>query len=351
MTPTTSRHWVLAKKPTDLPIIAGPDATFRLVTKPLAPIEDGQVLIKILYLSNDPAQRLWIDPNITPDRLYIEPVELEDTMASYTCISEVVESKSKDMPVGTIVIADAGWREYAVMPAEACMPIKAIDDLKPVHYVSLFGLAGVTAYYGLVDIAQTGSNDAVVISGAAGAVGSVAVQIAKNVLGCKKVIGIAGTDAKCEWVESLGADICLNYKSTNFGEDLKKATEGFVEVFFDNVGGEVLDLMLKRVKKDGRVAACGAIADYNSNERAGIKNWYQVIAMRLQIRGMVVTDAIPTGRWTGMVDSLIQAYQEGKIRATEEGLTIVPTRFEDVPKTWMGLFEGRNTGKMLTQLV
>lgn len=224
------------------------------------------------------------------------------------------------------------------------MPIKPIGGLKPTHYVSLFDLAGVTAYYGLVDIAQTGSKDAIVISGAAGAVGSVAVQIAKHVLGCKKVIGIAGTDAKCKWVESLGADVCLNYKSAGFEDEIEKATEGFVEVFFDNAGGETLDLMLTRLQKGGRVAACGAIADYNSSERGGIKNWYHVIAMRLQTRGFVVTDAIPTGMWTKMVDSLVQGYQEGKIKATDDGLTIVPTTFEDIPKTWMGLFEGRNTG-------
>ena len=351
MSPTTSRHWVLAKKPTNLPILVGPDATFRMVTKPLSPIEHGQVLIKILYLSNDPAQRLWIDPNISPDRLYVKPVELEETMASYSCISEVLESKSKDLHVGAFVIADAGWCEYAVMPAAACVPINPIEGLELVHHVALLGLAGVTAYYGLVDVSQTGSNDAVVISGAAGAVGAVAIQIAKNVLGCKRVVGIAGADAKCKWVESLGADVCLNYKSPEFVQNLQKATEGFVEVFFDNTGGKILDLMLTRLKKDGRVAACGAIADYNSCEQDGIRNWYQVIAMRLQIRGFVVTDVIPTGRWTDIVDTLTRAYEEGKIKATEKGQTIVPATFDNVPETWMRLFEGRTTGKLFTQLV
>jgi NADPH-dependent curcumin reductase CurA len=350
MTPTASRQWVLAKKPTDSPILSGPDATFRLVTNSLPLIEEGQVMIKVLYLSNDPAQRLWIDPNIAPDRLYVRPVEVEETMASYSCISEVIASKSKILPVGTVVLADAGWCEYAVMPAETCMPIKPVDGLNVTHYVGLFGLAGVTAFYGLVDVAKTTFNDAIVISGAAGAVGSVAVQIAKNIIGCKRVIGIAGTEAKCRWVKSLGADICLNYKSASFEDDLKKATEGFVDVFFDNVGGKTLDLMLTRVKKDGRVAACGAIADYNG-ESAGIKNWYHVIAMRLLIRGFVVTDSVLTGRWTKIVDSLIQGYQDGKIKATEEGLSIVPAKFEDIPETWMRLFEGRNSGKLLTQLV
>jgi NADPH-dependent curcumin reductase CurA len=351
MLPTTNRHWILSKKPTDLPILSGPDSTFHLATEPLPAIEDKQVLIKVLYLSNDPAQRLWIDPNIAPDRLYIQPVEVGDTMASYACICEIVATKSIDWAVGALVIADVGWREYAVLPAENCMPIKPIEGLEPVHYVSLFGVAGVTAYYGLVDIAKTTVNDAVVISGAAGAVGSLAVQIAKHVLGCKRVIGIAGTDEKCRWVEKLGADVCLNYKSKDFKEKLNEATQGFVEVFFDNVGGEILDLMLTRVKQDGRIAACGAIAEYNSGEKGGIKNWYHVIAMRLQIRGFVVLDAIPSGRWTEIVEFLVQGYQDGKIMATEEGLTIRQSSFEEVPKTWMGLFDSRNSGKLLTRLM
>ncbi|KAF2427810.1 NAD(P)-binding protein [Tothia fuscella] len=351
MTPTNSRHWVLSNKPTGLPILDGPDATFQLETKSLPPVEDDQVLLKVLYWSNDPAQRLWIDPNISPDRLYVDPVEMGYTMRSYSCICEVLQSQWTNISVGSIVMADVGWCEYAVVPAGDCIPVQPIAGLEPTHYISLFGLAGVTAYYGLVDIAKTGADDAVVISGAAGAVGSNAVQVAKHVLDCKKVIGIAGTDAKCRWVESLGADICVNYKGTDFQKHLGEATNGFVEVFFDNVGEEVLDFMLTRVKKNGRIAACGAIASYNGTVTGGIKNWYQVIAMRLQIRGMVVTDAIPTGRFSAIVDLLKQGYRDGKIKATEQGMTVVPTSFEDVPKTWMRLFDGRGSGKLLTQLV
>lgn len=222
---STSRHWILAKKPVDHPVFSGPDATFRLVTKSVQPLEEEQVLLKVLYLSNEPAQRLWIDPNIEPDRLYTEPVEVGDTMKSYASICEVVESKSKNLPVGTLVSSMTGWCEYAVTSANECMPLKPIDNLPLTHYSGIFGTAGVTAYYGLVDIVNAGPGDTVVISAAAGAVGSAAVQIAKNLLGCKRVIGIAGTDAKCRWVETLGADVCLNYKSAAFKEDLKNATE------------------------------------------------------------------------------------------------------------------------------
>ncbi|KAH8646305.1 hypothetical protein BX600DRAFT_484860 [Xylariales sp. PMI_506] len=361
MTPTSTRSWILAEKPTELPILTGPHATFQLVTKPLEPLKPGEVLLKVKYLSNEPALRLWIDPNISPDRLYTEPVEVGDLIKSYSSICEVLESRSELIPRGTLVAAMSGWREYAVLPAEECMALPPLGDgtVSLTHYAGIFGLTGMTAFYGLVDIAGAGPGDAVVISGAAGAVGSAAVQIAKHVLGCRKVIGIAGTEAKCKWVvETLGADACLNYKSPSFAEDLVEATKGFVEVFFDNAGGEVLDLMLTRVARDGRVAACGAIAGYNSgsgnssssNTAAGIKNWYHVIAMRLQIRGFVVLDAGPV-RSGEIVASLIQAYQDGRIKLTEESQTVVPAKFEDVPKAWMKLFEGHNTGKLLTQLV
>ncbi|KAK9251980.1 hypothetical protein V1507DRAFT_481986 [Lipomyces tetrasporus] len=297
-----------------------------LVTKPIPPVGEDQVLLKTMYLSNDPAQRLLIDANINPARHYSVLVKVGEVITSYASISAVVESKSKNLPVGTVVSAMGGWLEYSVMPAEACLPLKPIGDLPLTHYAGVFGVAGVTAYHGLVDIVQAGPNDAVVVSGAAGAIGSTVVQIAMHMLGCKKVIDIAGTDAKCKWVETLCADVSLNYKSPTFKEDLDKAAEGFVEVLFDNVGGQILDLVLKVMKKNGQ-------------------NWYDVIAMRLQIRGLVVTDATPA-RFTEIIGALIKGYQEGKLKAREDGQTIVETTFEDIPKTWMRLWDGRSTGKL-----
>jgi NADPH-dependent curcumin reductase CurA len=197
---------------------------------------------------------------------------------------------------------------------------------------------------------HTGPADTVIVSGAAGAVGSVAVQIAKHILGSKKVIGIAGTDAKCRWVESLGADVCLNYKAATFSDDLITATEGYAQVFFDNIGGEILDRVITRVRRDGRIAACGAMADYNDSTPIGIKNWYDVIAMRMTIRGFVVTDATPA-RTGEIVNALVRGYTEGKIKANLDGQTIVPANFEDIPETWMRLFTGQSTGKLLTKLL
>jgi NADPH-dependent curcumin reductase CurA len=351
MAPATARNWVLAKKPAGLPVLSGEDATFQLVEKSLPALQEGQVLVKVQYLSNDPAQRQWIDPKIDPARLYTTPVEVGDTVAAYAAVAEVVESRSPALPVKTLVFGMTGWCDFAIIPADECIPIQAVDGLTATDCTALFGTAAVTAYYGLTDILQAGPKDAIVISGAAGAVGSVAVQIAKNMLKCKKVVGIAGSDEKCRWVESLGADVCLDYKSATFEAELIGATEGFVETFFDNVGGHTLDLMLTRLQKDGRVAACGAMADYNSTVPYGIKNWYQVIAMRLQVRGFVVLDAMPTGRWKRITDALVTGYLEGKLKATEQSLTIVPADMEDVPKAWMRLFEGQTSGKLLTQLL
>ena len=193
--------------------------------------------------------------------------------------------------------------------------------------------------------------DTVVVSGAAGATGSMVVQIAKHLLGCKKVIGIAGSDDKCKWVESLGADVCLNYKKSSFKEDLIKATDGYVEVYFDNVGGEILDLMLTRMKKGGRVAACGAITDYNKSESSGLKNWFEVISNRIEIKGFIIYDFFASGKAADAVKELVTAAKDGKIKIGEENETVVDTKFDDVPKTWMSVFEGANTGKLVTKLV
>ncbi len=189
------------------------------------------------------------------------------------------------------------------------------------------------------------------VSGAAGATGSMVVQIAKKMLGCKKVVGMAGSDDKCKWVQSLGADVCLNYKKSSFKEDLIEATEGYVEVYFDNVGGEILDLMLTRMKKGGRIAACGAITNYNKSEKAGLKNWFEVISNRIEIKGFIVNDFIAEGKRPEAVKEMVTVAKEGKIKVGDENETVVDTNFEGVPKTWMLLFEGANTGKLVTKLV
>ena len=198
------------------------------------------------------------------------------------CICEVVESaapadKQDVFGVGKHVLATSGWTEYSVMAARECVPVTPLPNgLSETHYLGGLGLTGLTAYYGLVEVIKAKPSDTVVVSGAAGATGSMAVQIAKRVLGCKRVVGIAGGAQKCQWVTgSLGADVCVDYKAEDFETQLKKATEGFVEVYFDNVGGATLDLMLTRMAPFGRIAACGSISTYN-DPGAGVKNFFEI---------------------------------------------------------------------------
>ncbi|KAG8534111.1 uncharacterized protein KY384_000955 [Bacidia gigantensis] len=346
--PTETKQYILANKPTDLPSLSGPSPTFSLETTPLPPLNDDQVLVQTHYISNDPAQRGWISKYADPKRLYVPPVPQGAVMRSRN-VCEVLDSKTPRFSKGDIVLGNPGWTEYAVVDASTLQKAEKVPGLSETQFLGALGLTGITAYYGLTEIAKAGPEDAVVVSGAAGATGSMVVQIAKHILGCKRVIGMAGEEGKCRWVESLGADVCLNYKDEAFKERLKKETEDFVEVYFDNVGGEILDLMLTRMKRHGRVAACGAITQYNKSKQDGIKNWFQVISMRLEIRGFIVFDYMDKAQQA--VGTLVKAFKEGKIRLGDENETIVDTKFEDVPGTWMKLFEGGNTGKLVTKLV
>ena len=205
-----TRQWLLANKPTGLPQLDGPDQTFKLVETELPDLKDDEVLVKLVYLSNDPAQRGWISKNINPERLYVEPVK-EGTPMHARGLAEVVESKSSTYKKGDTVIASTGWSEYAIKPTKEVQPAKDLPSgMSKTHYLGALGLTGLTAYFGLTEVVNTTKDDIVVVSGAAGATGMMAVQIAKHIIGCKKVIGMAGSDDKCKWVESIGADLCLN---------------------------------------------------------------------------------------------------------------------------------------------
>ena len=179
------------------------------------------------------------------------------------------------------------------------------------------------------------------------------VQIAKHLVGCSKVIGIAGSEEKCRWVESLGADACINYKKSDWKDALGKATDGFVDMYFDNVGGEQLDFMLTRLKTYGRVAACGAISSYNDADHGAIKlqNYSNIIIQRLQVKGFIILDFYKTAEASATIKKLTEAAVSGKIKIGDENETVVESKFEDIPKTWMRLFEGSNRGKLVTKLV
>lgn len=348
--PDRTRQWILANAPTADVVLSGESPTFLLQDAPIPKLKEDQVLLKVLYLSNDPAQRPWIDKNVDPKRLYTTPVVPGDVMRAFG-IGEVVASTSDRLPVGTVCIDTPGWAEYVVLPAKECRPLDPIPGLSLTHYLGAFGATGMTAYYGIKIIGELKPEDTLVVSGAAGATGSMVVQIAKHLLGCKRIIGIAGTPEKCRWVESLGAEICINYKDADFKDQLCKATDGFVEIYFDNVGGGILDLMLTRIKNHGRIIACGAVTDYNSEDNTGLKNWFEIIMQRIQVRGFIVTDFFNSGKAPEAVKELVQAFKDGKIKIGEDSETVVETKFEDVPKTWLKLYSGGNTGKLITKMV
>ena len=269
-------------------------------------------------------------------------------------VAEVLETTSSKFKKGQHCLVSMGWSEYSVENATnnpRIQEFEEIEGLSNTHFLGALGLTGVTAYYGIKEVARAGQEDTVVVSGAAGATGSMVVQIAKKMLGCKRVVAMAGSEEKCEWVVSLGADVCLNYKSKDFQERLVKETDGFVEVYFDNVGGEILDMMLTRMKVGGRIAACGAITDYNKSDKGGLKNWFEVISSRLEIKGFIVLDFYSRGGGAEALKELTKAYKEGKLTIGPENETVVDAKLEDVPKTWMKLFEGTNTGKLVTKLV
>ncbi|PWY91778.1 NAD(P)-binding protein [Aspergillus sclerotioniger CBS 115572] len=341
--PSTTRQWILNSKPTSTPILpenlpppsasasaSQPEPTFIPAINPLPPLTSTTALVQTLYISNDPAQRGQMSAIIDPARLYVPPMTLHAPVRTYT-ISRVLESGNLSLLApGAIVRATTSWSEYAVVrisDVEVLDPEKT-PGVRISHYMGSFGFPGITALYALKEIVKLKKGERIVVSGAAGAVGGMVVQIAKKVLGAAEVIGIAGTDDKCLWVEGLGADVCLNYKKEGFDQELWKATEGFVDVYFDNVGGHILDLMVLRVKWFGRIAACCHQSHFRTRVHLDYKDHFQEAR-----------------------EELIQAWKNGKIVVDDATETVIEATFEDIPKVWMKLFDGSNTGKLTTKLI
>lgn len=263
-------------------------------------------------------------------------------------IHKVIASKDPNYKVGSLVRGFFTWTQYSVVNASEVQPVREIPGVSTSQFLGALGGTGLTAYVGLYKIGRAKAGETVVISGAAGATGSMAVQIAKHVIGCKKVIGLAGSDEKCRWVESLGADVCINYKK-DWVTELKKATDGYVDVYFDNVAGETLDFMITRMKQGGRIVACGGVSDYNKGEKTGIKNWMEIVMQRLEVKGFIVTDH--QAEFPKMIGELVEASKAGKIKIDDSNETVIDTKFEEIPNTWVKLFSGGNQGKLVSKIV
>lgn len=257
------------------------NGTFRLntVAKPTN-VPADKVLVRVHYLSLDPAMRQWL----TARRSYIAPVEIGAVMRGQSIAQVIAVGSNLDSKVktGDWVVAYSGWQEYALLGAKELEKVTVPAGGRPTDAMSVLGMTGLTAYFGMIEIGQPRAGDTVVVSGAAGATGMVAGQIAM-IKGAKRVVGLAGSADKCEFlVKELGFDAAINYKDVDWRKQLKDATPEFIDVYFDNVGGEILDACLARAARDSRFVICGAISQYNSAKPQGPASFMNVI---VSIRG------------------------------------------------------------------
>ena len=332
-----NHKWVLHSRPES----AVSENNFRFEKEELDEIKEGEFIVKNQYISFEPAQRGWI--NDVPS--YIAPVAIGEVMRSMA-VGEVIASRNTNYCVGDRLQGGFGWQEYAVSDGNGIFPITKIPDDVPISYpLHIYGLTGLTAYFGFLEIGLPKKGDTVVISGAAGATGSVVGQIAK-ILGCR-VIGIAGGEAKCRWLsDELGYDDVIDYRSENVGERLSSICKNSIDIFFDNVGGEILDTVLLNLANKARVVLCGGISSgYQiSGLPPGPKNYMQLVIRRSKMEGFIVLDYV--ARYPEAIEQLKEWVDDGKIQVKEDILQGI----EQCPSALSGLFSGSNFGKQLVRL-
>ncbi|TGO85692.1 hypothetical protein BPOR_0373g00110 [Botrytis porri] len=338
MAQSTYQSVVLAKRPTGQIV---PGETFETKQNPMvteADLKDDQVLVEVLYLSLDPAMRGWLNDR----RSYVPPVQIGEVMRGVS-IGKVIASKSSKFNVGDYASSITGWKEVAIMASKDLTPIDLPPNGKLTDALGVLGMTGLTAYFGILEVGKIKAGDFVVVSGAAGATGSVVCQIAK--LKGAKVLGLAGSDDKVQWLKELGCDDAMNYKDKEFPSKFKAATPNFIDVFFDNVGGEILELALSRAKPFSTFVMCGAISQYNSDTPVGPKNFSMIIAMRIRLQGFIVFDY--ASKYAEARKEMSQWLAEGKLQRKE---TIIKGGLGVAEKALLELYQGVNTGKLLVEI-
>lgn len=333
---TTNRQVLLAKRPA--PGLVTPDV-FKVADTPLAEPDDGEVRVKIAYVSLDPAMRGWINEG----RSYVPPVAIGGVMRSFS-VGIVDASRNPAFKVGDAVQGMLGVQQFAISDGKGL--VKVDPNLAPLErWVGGLGMPGWTAYFGLLEVGQPKAGETVVVSAASGAVGSIVGQIAK-IKGCRAV-GIAGGPDKCRYVvDELGFDACIDYKSRNLADQLKAACPKGIDVNFENVGGDILDTVLMQMNVHGRVALCGLISGYNATELPpGPKNLRAVLTQRLTMRGLIVLD------WADRVPEAIAQLgawnREGKLKIREDVRT---GGLEAFAETLNLLYTGGNNGKLVLKV-
>jgi NADPH-dependent curcumin reductase CurA len=310
-----------------------------LVESPIPELQEGQALAKVKYLSMDPTMRVWMAVDS-----YLPAVAIGEVMRS-AGLAEVIESRNALFKKGDKIVGLTGLQEYVLIEPQSKYPFQKVPSIPFVSdtlFLGALGMTGLTAYFGMTEVAKPQKGETLVVSAAAGATGSVAGQIGK-IFGCR-VVGIAGTDEKCKWLtDELGFDAAVNYKQADWKEKLASATPKGVDIDFENVGGEVMDAVLNRMNLHGRVALCGLISGYN-NETSGPTNLGVIIVKRLKVEGFLILDygarfteaAMELGKWKMM----------GKLKDRQ---TIVEG-LEKAPDAINMLFTGGNTGKLLVKV-
>ncbi len=334
----TNRQWLLKERPSGM---VGPEH-FEKVEGPIPTpnLDAGEVLVKTLTLGFDPAMRGWI----RDERSYLPPVALGEPMRA-SGVGQVIKSQNPDLPEGTLVQGLLNWQDYSIGDPAGLVPPRPLPEgISPNMALSVFGTTSLTAYFGLLDVGQPKAGETVLVSGAAGATGSVVAQIAK-LKGCR-VIGIAGGEDKCRWLmESCGLDGVIDYKRENLGERLKVLCPNDVDVFFDNVGGDTLEAVIDRMADFGRIVLCGAISQYNAESPApGPSNLMVLVARRIRMEGFIVLDYL--NRAEEAFTELGAWIMEGKIAWREDE----QEGFDNIPATLQRLYDGRNQGKQLLKL-
>ncbi len=324
----------LVQRPVGLP----DENTWKLEVSPIPSIEDGELLVRNEYISLDPAMRGWMNDV----KSYIPPIPLGAVMRAGS-IGEVVESKNAHFQKGDIVTGWGGVTQYLKTDGQGFYKVDTSLAPMPV-YIGTLGMPGMTAYFGILEVGEIKEGETVLVSGAAGAVGSVVGQIAK-IKGCT-VIGTAGGPDKCKYlVETLGFDAAIDYKNEEVYPALKAAAPEGIDVYFDNVGGEMLDIALAQIRRHARIVICGAISQYNNTEAIrGPSNYLSLLINRARMEGMVVMDyskdfgkaAMEMGMWMA----------QGKLKSKED----IYEGIENFRETFLRLFSGEKLGKLVLKI-
>jgi NADPH-dependent curcumin reductase CurA len=336
--PLVNHQFRLAARPVGLP----KPSDWNFTSEPVRELADGEVLVKVLYLSLDPAMRGWMNEG----KSYIRPVAIDEVMRAGG-IGKVISSKAPKFAVGDFVSGSLGVQEYWTgAAADKTAGLYKVDPkAAPLpKYLNALGMPGMTAYFGLLEVGQPKAGETVVVSGAAGAVGQSVGQVAKQ-KGCR-VIGIAGGKEKCDFVvNELGFDACIDYKNDSVKDGLKTHCPDGVDIYFDNVGGEILDTVMTKLRMKARIIICGAISQYNNTTPVkGPANYLSLLVNRARMEGMVVFDyadryhlaAAEIGKWM----------QGGSFKTREDIVEDLKT----FPDALLMLFEGKNFGKLVLKV-